>query len=163
MVGWGEYPPVHVGQLVRFRDPTHAGYRFLDRMAAGVVVEVDETPAPNRDTPYVTVNFGSRTAYGGPYAFEAVDAKVFELPDVCDPVLKAGCLVYLLQPVVTHDRGHDPHYTLNWHHEDEQMEVRIRPSGLINWYYQGRRGCGGNEGWSRYDPRKKWGSPWTHR
>ncbi|NBR00156.1 MAG: hypothetical protein EBT79_07565 [Actinobacteria bacterium] len=162
MVGWGEYP-VYVGQLVRFRDPTHAGYRFLDRMAAGVVVEVDETPAPNRDTPYVTVNFGFRTACGGPYAFEAVDARAFDLPEVCDSVLKAGCLAYFMQPVVTHDRSDAPHHVLSWHHPYERLEIRIRPSGLINWYYQGRGGCGGNEGWTRYDPRKKGGSPWTHR
>ena len=33
MGGWGEYPPVHVGQVVRFRDTTHGCYHFLDRMA----------------------------------------------------------------------------------------------------------------------------------
>ena len=106
-----------------------------------------------------TARFGTRNCYGPPKYFAVVTHEDLKVPPEARPVFDAGVEVYGYAPTV--DTAEVGYVRLLWSADGDHMDVRVRPDGKINWY--GNRGgyMGGNEGWSKFDPRKPTNTPWS--
>ena len=143
-----------VGSMLRYVNRVAAQYRFIDPDAVGVCTGEKDG--------LTTARFGRRDCYGPHEYFAVVTHDEYGVPTEARPVFDAGLVAYGYPPTVDTSESRHGWVRLKWCVGGDDMDIRVRPDGKINWY--GRRGnhMGGNEGWSKFDTDRRMGNPW-HR